>query len=335
MSGNRSSRARPREMDFPRLVERYGTEDKARVYLEELRWPEGIVCPKCQHKGTSWIATRRVRECNSCGHQFTVRVGTVLQDSKLPLWKWLVATFLMVESKKGMSANQVRRMTGTTYKTAWFLTHRIREAMSQVAATTPLRGAVEVDETYIGGKPRYRRLGKRGWDHQRNPKTMVLGAVERSGAIRLRVEHRGANMGTLGQFIRQNVAHDSPAIYTDEAPAYKGIGLADKNTKHETVNHRAEEWVRGDVHTNSVESVWSLFKRSIVGSYHHLSAKHMDKYLDEFEWRFNNRHNDFLFRDTMRALMRSDTMTYKALTNPVSQLSPGDLSPQAVPPSPA
>lgn len=305
------SLARPKGMDLSRLVEQLGSEDKCHEYLEELRWPDGVVCPKCQHVGASWISTRHVRECNSCGHQFTVRVGTVLQDSKLSLWKWCAATLLMVEARKGISANQVRRTVGVTYKTAWFLTHRIREAMSAATNSTPLTGTVEVDETYIGGRPRHPRKGKRGWDRVNNPKTMVLGAVERGGDIRLAVETRGANMGTLRQFIAKNVDVDAPAIYTDEHPGY--TGTADGNTKHETVNHRAEEWVRGDVHTNTIESAWSLFKRSIVGSYHRLSAKHMDKYLDEFEWRFNNRGNDFLFRDTMKALMRSQTMTYKRL----------------------
>ena len=314
MSGNRSSRARPKEMDFPRLVERFGSEDKCRVYLEQLRWPEGVVCPKCGHTGATWLQTRRVRECNarSCGYQFSVRNGTVLADSKLPLWKWFVASLLMCESKKGMSANQIRRMTGVTYKTAWFLTHRIRQAMGEAVGGPMLTGSVEVDETYIGGKPRFSKKGKRGWDHRRDSKTTVLGAVERGGNIRLKVERRGTNMGTLRQFIAKNVDDKAPHLYTDGHPGYAGIGDAD--TTHETVNHRAYEWVRGDVHTNTIESAWSLFKRSIVGSYHHLSVKHMDSYLDEFEFRYNNRHNDFLFRDTLKALLRSETMTYKALT---------------------
>ncbi len=300
-------------MDFPRLVERFGSEDRCRQYLEALRWPGGVVCPKCNHVGATWLATRRVRECNrgSCGHQFSVRVGTVLQDSKLPLWKWFVTVFLLAESKKGISANQIRRMTGVTYKTAWFLTHRIRQAMSEAAEAKPLTGSVEVDETYIGGKPRYSKRGKRGWDHRRDSKTTVLGAVERGGNIRLRVERRGTNMGTLRQFIRDHVDDKTPHLYTDSSPSYGS--LTDENTTHEQVNHRAYEWVRGDVHTNSIESAWSLFKRSIVGSYHHLSVKHMDSYLDEFEFRYNNRHNDFLFRDTLRALLKSETMTYQKL----------------------
>ncbi len=298
-------RSRPKGMDFARLAERYGSEEKCREYIEALRWPEGPMCPRCGKKATK-IAGKGSWD-SSCGYQFTVRVGTVLQDSKLPLWKWFVATLLMTEARKGISANEVRRLAGVSYKTAWFLTHRIREAMSQATDTTSLAGTVEVDETYIGGKRRYRHHGKTGWD--RKGKVMVLGAVQRDGGVRLKVETRGANMGTLGQFIARN-AEDAAIIYTDQAPAYRGaVGKA----HHDTVNHSVDEWVRGDVHTNTIEGVWSLFKRSIVGSYHHMSVKHLDKYLDEVEWRYNNRRNQFLFRDTLRALLKSETMTYKTL----------------------
>ena len=303
----------PKGMNLGKLVEQYGSEEQCRTALEALRWPAGIVCPKCERKGASWLAKRRQHECNdrSCGYQFMVRAGTVLQDSKLPLWKWFMATFLMCESKKGISANQLRRMIGSTYRTSWFLSQRIREAMSAAANTEPLTGTVEMDETYIGGKRRFRKHGKRGWD--RKSKTMVLGAVERGGDIRLAVEHRNAGMGPFYQFATKHIDDKAPAIYTDDHSGYAVFGDAD--TKHESVNHSAEEWVRGDVHTNTIESAWSLFKRSIVGSYHHLNVKYMDKYLDEFEWRYNNRHNEFLFRDTMKALVGADTMTYKALTS--------------------
>jgi transposase-like protein len=297
-------------VNFPELVERFGSEEKSRVYLEAIRWPDGVKCPRDGY-GATWIGTRNVWECNkkSCGYQFTVRVGSVLQDSKLPLWKWFVAVFLMVESKKGISANQIRRMTGTTYKTAWFLTHRIRQAMVEAQGFRRLTGTVEMDATYVGGKRRFRHHGKRGWD--RKGKVPVLGAVERGGEIRLRVERNGESMGTYGQLMAKHVDPATARLYTDSATSFQG--LTDKDTTHEQVNHSAEEWVRGDVHTNTVESVWSLFKRSIVGSYHHMSVKHLESYLDEFEWRFNNRHNDYLFRDTIKALIASDTMTYRKL----------------------
>lgn len=298
-------------MNLPRLIERYGDEPTCRSYLESLRWPDGVKCPRHGTRAT-WLATQEVWECNSCGYQFTVRVGTVLQDSKLPLTKWLIAVFLIAESKKGMSANQLRRILGTTYRTSWYLSHRIRDAMVAASDRAPLKGTVEVDEAYVGGKPRVRRkgAGRHGWDHR--SKTMVLGAVSRGGQIRLRVDKRGANMGTLRQFVAKNVDDAAPFLYTDSSPSYGN--LSDANTKHDKVDHSAYEWVRGDVHTNSVEGVWSLLKRSIVGSYHHLSVKHLQMYLDEIEWRFNNRHNDYLFRDTLRALFRSDVLTYKGLT---------------------
>ena len=303
-------RSKPKVMDLPRLFERYGSEEKALGLLTELRWPDGVVCPR-DGKKASWIESVKVWDCSTCGYQFTVRVGTIFQDSKLPLWKWMVATFLMVESRKGISANQIRRMTGMTYKTAWFLTHRIREAMSRAGNQTPLTGTVEVDETYIGGRPRHPRHGRGRGPITRKSKTTVFGAIARGGEIRLAVERRDVNMGTARQFIAKNVDGAAGAIYTDSHPAYVGIGDAD--TTHASVSHRIEEWVRGDVHTNTIESAWSLFKRSILGSYHHLSAKHMDAYLDEFEWRFNNRRNPYLFRDTLIALLKSDNMTYKAL----------------------
>lgn len=291
-------------MDLPKLIEQFNGEDNCHDYLTDLRWPEGVACPRCECTSISRLKKYRKFECNDCRYQFSVRVGSVLGDSKLPLWKWFIAVFLMVESKKGISSNQLKRMIGVSYKTAWFLTHRIRSAMAIVNAHQ-LEGVVEVDETYVGGKVRGKGRGYRG------NKTMVLAAVERGGAIRMQVENRG-DRKTLHKFIRDNVADHAKAIYTDENPAYRGCG--DKDTKHDTVNHSAEEWVRGQVHTNTVEGVFSLLKRSVVGSYHHLSKKHLDSYLDEIEWRFNNRDNPYLFEETMRALVESDRLEYKDLT---------------------
>lgn len=305
-----SKLSRPKGVTLATLIEKYAEEGSAVEYLEQLRWPDGPVCPKCSAKTISTIGTRGIFECSRCSYQFTVRVGTVLQDSKLPLWKWMIATFLMVESKKGISANQLRRFVGVSYKTAWFLTHRIREAMFMAAPIGPLGGVVEMDETFVGGKPRHRR-SKPGPDPLR-PKTMVLGAVSRGGEVRLRMDRRQRTAAALREFVEAHIDADATHIYTDAAPAYGD--LSDHDTRHESVNHTANEWVRGDVHTNNIEGVWSLFKRSLIGSYHHLSVKHMDSYLGEIAWRFNNRRNDFLFRDTMRALLDTETMTYKQLT---------------------
>jgi transposase-like protein len=294
------------EIDLPKLVERFGSEDKCHAYLEELRWPDGVECPRCQSKKISRIAARRQFDCDGCRYQFSVRVGTVLHDSKLPLWKWFLAVYMICESKKGVSANQLKRMLGVSYKTAWYLCHRIRSAMVDENAP-PLHGIVEVDETYIGGKARGRGRGYVG------NKTMVVGAIERGGKLRVRTAPNNSRE-TLHGFIGEVVHDDAEAIYTDEWPAYRGI--ADDNTRHETVAHSADEWVRGQVHTNTVESAWSLFDRAIMGSYHKLSVKHLPAYLAEFEFRFNNRDNRFLFRDTVLALVEADALSYKELIAP-------------------
>ena len=303
----------PNGMNLPRLISEYGDETTCRKYLEAIRWPDGVKCPR-DGKNATWLGSVEVWECNSCHYQFTVRVGSVLQDSKLPLSKWLIAVFLIVESRKGMSANQLRRTLGTTYKTAWYLCHRIRAAMVDSLGSEPLDGTVEVDTTLVGGKPRYRAglnaFGKTQMGPRRRPTTVaVAGAVQRGGRIRMRVQRKGS---TMREFIAKSVADRALNIYTDSWSGYDKLG--DKDTRHKQVNHHAKEWVRGDVHTNTIESAWSLLKRSIIGSYHHLSVKHLDSYLDEMEWRFNNRHNDYLFRDTLRALFRSDVLTYKGLT---------------------
>jgi transposase-like protein len=292
------------EMNLVKLVEQFGSDEKCRQYLEALRWPSGVVCPRCESKKVSRSYKREQFVCDTCSYNFSVTAGTIFHDTKLPLTKWFMAVYLMQESKKGISANQMKRTLGVSYKTAWYLCHRIRAAV-QEASPFKLKGIVEVDETYVGGKVRGIGHGYVG------NKAIVVGAVQRGGKIVLKVAPDNGRK-TLHGFIRQNTEDGTEAIYTDEWAAYKGI--ADENTRHEAVNHKAEEWVRGDVHTNSVENVWSLLKRSIVGSFHKLSLKHLDAYLDELEWRFNNRENPYLFRDTLLRLLSSENLEYKELT---------------------
>ena len=285
------------------MMERFHSDEKCRAVLEELRWPNGVACPRCGGMNHAHDTVRGVYDCYSCGYQFSVLANTMFHDTKLPLRKWFVAILLMVEAKKGMSANQMKRVIGVSYKTAWYLCHRIRAAMSE-AQWEPLEGTVEVDETYVGGKVRGKGHGYKG------NKTIVAGAVQRGGDIVLQVvDDNGRH--TLHGFIRSATGPAVERLMTDEWRSYRGI--ADADTTHETVNHSAEEWARGDVHTNTVEGVWSLFKRSIVGSYHKLSAKHLDAYLDELEWRFNNRENPYLFRDTLTRLLSSENLPYQQL----------------------
>ena len=251
----------------------------------------------------SEIHDRDQWDCNSCRYQFSVTAGTIMHDSHLPLRKWFLAIYLMCESKKGVSANQLKRSLGVAYKTAWYLCHRIREAMGNDPLSDPtLVGVVEVDETMVGGK----RTGE-NW---RDNKHWVAGAVQRGGNVRIeRIPN--VRRDTLHDFIRRTVKDKAEAIYTDDLKSY--IGIDDADTRHETVNHSAEEWVVGDVHTNSIEGVWSLFKRSIVGSFHKMSVKHMDRYPEELEWRFNNRNNPYIFRDTLRRIMDTGSLTYRDL----------------------
>jgi len=292
------------EINLVDLIERFGTENECRKYLEELRWPDGVTCPRCGSDAISRIYARHQYDCNICRYQFSVTSGTMLHDSHLPLWKWFLTVYMMIESKKGVSANQVKRTIGVAYKTAWYLCHRIRAAMEK-AREWNLDDIVEADETYVGGKTRGEGHGYTG------NKAIVAVAVERDGAARLKVIPDRTRT-TLHAFLDECVDEKARAIYTDEWEAYRGIET--ETTRHETVNHSKEEWVRGDVHTNTAESVWSLLKRSIIGAYHHVSHKHLDRYLDELEWRFGNRHNPKLFRDTILCLLEPGNLEYKDLT---------------------
>lgn len=291
------------EMNLVKLVENFRSEERCRTYLEELRWPDGVTCPRCSKKGISKILERDQYDCNSCRYQFSVTAGTIFHDSHLPLWKWFLVAYMMAEAKKGVSANQIKRTVGVSYKTAWYLCHRIRAAMAEMNAEK-LSGTVECDETFVGGKRH--GIGSR----RRELKTIVAGIIQRGGDVRLKVVTNNDRQ-TLHRFIKKHTKPETDMIITDDWTAYDGIG--DHDTKHETVNHSRKEWVRGNVHTNTIENVWSLFKRSIIGSYHKISTKHMDAYLDELEWRYNNRTNAWLFRDTMKKLLVSQTLSYQRL----------------------
>jgi transposase-like protein len=285
----------------------FDTDSECRKALEELRWPEGVKCLRCASESVSYISTRKQYDCNKCRYRFSVTTGTIFNDSHLALPKWFIAVFLMCESKKGISANQLMRTLGVAKKTAWYLNHRIRKAMSEVNPTL-LTGTVEVDETYIGSPRRGRGMGRGNY---RGFKQIVLGAVERDGRLRMSAGIDNTKEHLFG-FIRQNVADEAANIYTDSLPAYKGIG--DHNTKHESVNHTKHEYVRGDVHTNTIEGAFGLFKRGLIGSFHQISRKHLDRYLDEFEFRYNNRKNAYLFRDTLQRLIATKAMPYEQLT---------------------
>ena len=288
------------------LMDDFNTDAKCRDFLEYLRWPNGVACTRCGSLDVSEIPQRGQWNCLACGYQFSVTAGTIMHDSHLPLRKWLIAIYLICESKKGISALQLKRTLGVAYKTAWYLSHRIREAMGNDPFDGPtLFGIVEVDETLIGGKTRGKGRAYKG------NKFWVAGAIQRGGGVRLK-RIPDVRRHTLHGFIEETVRDDTEAIYTDELASY--IGIEDNDTRHETVNHSIEEWVVGDVHTNTIEGVWSLFKRSIIRAFHKVSEKHLDRYLEELEWRYSNRDNDHIFRDTCRRIVTTDPMTYEELT---------------------
>lgn len=260
--------------------------DNAREYLEALRWPTGAVCPHCgaigAHYALNGKAHRRgLRKCKDCRQQFSVTVGTVFERSKIPLHKWLLAVHLMCASKKGMSSHQIHRMLEVTYKTAWFMTHRIREAMKTEGGILGSGGQpVEVDETYWGTS-KEKPAGARGYEH----KMKILSLVERNGDKKT-IHVAKVNAETLRPILKAQIAAKA-RLMTDEAAVYKKIGK--EFAEHAVVHHAAKEYARGDVTTNTVESSFALLKRGLIGTFHHVSEHHLQRYATEFDFRWNER----------------------------------------------
>jgi transposase-like protein len=266
-------------------------ETKAREHFEATRWPDGPYCPHCGETERVYRVRAKTPNtrpgllyCNSCNGSFTVTTGTVMERSHVPLNKWVLAFRLMCSSKKGVSAHQLHRTLSVTYKTAWFMAHRIREAMRPLdaAASGQLGGVnkvVEVDETYVGGKARNRK-------NHVPPKEAVVSLVERDGRVRSRhvADVDGANLKPILKAEIDKATY----IMTDDSPVYPPI--TGEFSGHGTVNHSIEEYVRGAFyHTNTVEAYFSILKRGVIGTYHHVSAEHLKRYLGEFDFRHNER----------------------------------------------
>ena len=286
------------------------TDGECRTFLEAQRWPNGPYCPKCgaekpyiiTRKAASKNRVRSFYKCRSCRKQFTATVGTIFEDSHIPLNKWFAAIYLMCSSKKGISAHQIHRMLGVAYRSAWFMCHRVREAMRE--SDGMLSGIIEADETYVGGKSRRghpvanherRQIDLeargltpgqhlRGRRHPRKEKAVVFGMMERGG--RVRSQHvTDANAATLGPIMIRDIDVKNSRLITDGHRAYKMIG---HEMQHDVINHELE-YVRGDVHTQGIENYWSLVKRGILGTWHHVGEPYLDQYLREFDYRFNRR----------------------------------------------
>lgn len=265
---------------------RFQDIDAARDHLESIRWPNGPICPHCgavdritKLQGKSHRPG--LYDCGHCRDQFTVTVGTVFERSHIPLHKWLFAAALLASSKKGMSSHQMHRMLGVTYKTAWFMSHRLREAMkSRGGIIGSTGGTIEADETFIGRKPGSRK-GHGGYQH----KEAIFSLIERGGKVRS-FHVPDVTGATLKEKLNQH-ANKKAHLMTDDFRAYRPIGK--EFATHESVKHSLGEYVRGNVHTNTVEGFFSIFKRGIYGVYQHVSSHHLHRYTTEFDFRYNNR----------------------------------------------
>jgi transposase-like protein len=290
----------------------YSTDARCRELLERLRWPEGVMCPRCKDARISRLKEYARYECVGCEYQFTATSGTIFHDSHLPLPIWFVAVLLLCEAKKGMSAMQLKRtLWGQhkgSYKTAWYLFHRIRAAMKEVDPPM-MSGTVEVDETYVGGRPPRGSKPGRG-----TPKEVVIGIRQRGGDLRF-FHAADARSGTLAKYIAENVSQDVEVMVTDEYTSYPGaMKKTGLTAKHKTIKHKSGIYVNGDIHTNTVESAFSLLKRGIMGTWHKISVKHLPAYLDEMTFRFNRRKSPTLFLDTLRHMVTAPVLTFEKLT---------------------
>lgn len=278
-------------------------------FTAKLRWPDGATCPYCASKELSFLKTRRIWKCKICKKQFSVKVGTIFEDSPLGLDKWLAAIWLIANAKNGISSYEVHRALGITQKSAWFMLHRIRLAM-QTGTFAKLSGKVEVDETYIGGKARNMHKGKRkAKGRGAVGKTAVMGLLEREGKVRAKVI-ADTKRETLHAEVKGHVELGAE-VFTDALPSYNGL---DPEFAHKVIDH-AEKYVDGHVHTNGIENFWSLLKRAIKGTYVSVEPFHLFRYLDEETFRFNNRETNDAdrFVTTLSSIV-GKRLTYEKLT---------------------
>jgi transposase-like protein len=298
------------ELNLIALAQHFSDEDKARDFLEKLRWPDGVVCPHCGVIGDAYKlepkpskknthVRKGVWKCGGCREQFTVTVGTIFEDSHIPLSKWLLAYHLLCASKKGMSAHQLHRMLKVTYRSAWFMAHRIRYTMAQEPLSSKLTGVVEVDETYVGGKLRVGAYRKRAYHSNRGPKPDYPSVTSNKAAVVSVLQRGGRVQSTHVQKVTADnlremvntMVDENAHVMTDSSTVLKKAFLGTRT--HSQVNHVAKEYVRYEdglcITTNAIEGYFATLKRGINGVYHHVGKQHLHRYLSEFDFRYNSR----------------------------------------------
>jgi transposase-like protein len=292
------------------VINLFDTDEKCRELLVRLRWPNGVECPRCKMPAVDLATAKQLFYCKGCDYQFSVTSGTVFNDSHLALQKWFLATLLLCEAKKGMSANQIKRTLGVSYKTAWYLCHRIRFAMTEVHKM--LDGTIEIDETYVGGKQKGKGVG-----FGKRQKEVVIGIIKRDGELKF-IHVKEGTSKAIREVMQEHVSEDVDVIVTDESVLYASGLPKTQVSKRKAVNHSADEYVRYEngfmVTTNTVESAFSLFKRGVMGSWHRVSPKHLASYLNEMTFRFNRRKSHTLFLDTLRHMVTAPVLTFQTLT---------------------
>jgi transposase-like protein len=301
-----------------KLFELFPDNETARLYLEDRLWPNGPVCPECKSGERITVRKDGFYRCNACGDfDFTIRTGTVFERSKVPLHKWVYSMYLLVTARKGISSMQLAKEIGVTQKTAWFILGRLREACSAPDSIDKLKGIIEIDEAFFGGKEGNKHESKKLHAGRGSVgKTTVLGMRERGGRTYAKVTPIRSLQSVQDEIVAN--IEVGAQIYTDEHVLFQDLdGLF---YKHEAVNHSAGEYKRGAAHTNNMESVWAVMKRGLHGVYHHASAKHLFRYVDEFAWRLNagdvKRHT-LLRLDSFIDAIVGKRLTYKRLIAPV------------------
>jgi len=291
------------------MMDAFPDEQTCINHLRAIRWANGAYCPHCGGTKVYHFSDDRTHKCGDCRQRFSIKVGTIFEDTKLPLRKWFIAIWMITSHKKGIASTQLAKDLKITQKSAWFVLHRLRHAARTQSFAAPLEGDVEVDETYVGGKAKNKHGGRSGKGSGVAGKAIVMGAVERKGSVVAKVV-RSTDRETMENFVDNAVSTAATSVSTDEHVGYRRLGM---RYAHGTVRHGHKEYVVGHIHTQTIDGYWSQLKRQIIGIHHWVSAKHLDRYVGESAWRYNRREADEGVRMNTLLAHATGRLTYKDL----------------------